>query len=428
MADFYLKDNRYLYLSDSNRIVNAEIYDLCIKYASNTKVEWEDVRIDEDIIKYKVRQLEQIIFEASQFCNMRCSYCIYSGSYFYQRKNSSKSLSFATAKRTIDYIRRFIYERPKKEIVVGFYGGEPLSNFDVIEEIVDYSKQVFPGWKLRFTITTNGTLLNERIIRFLIAKGISLMVSLDGNEKNHDAKRVFQDGRGTFRKIMENMKKIKDIDNDYYLERVHYFITYSKDLPINDIFYFFINDNRVNKNSITLNFVNHLDTDYYDKYPYDKVASNSEINKLVKTITDKKLYGKALFPIEENLFNQIVNMEKKTKKRRISFLAESCLFEKRLYVATNGTFHICEKMNDQFPFGDCNQGFDFSRMTQIAQEFMELIKQKCLDCEVRFLCSRCYIHFAKNGKFEINPDFCNLDKRAIKKLENIIELKEKGVL
>jgi uncharacterized protein len=408
--------------------VNAGISDLFLKHASDKEIEWQDLKVNEGLIKSRLRRLHQIIFETSQKCNISCSYCLYGGDYFYQRKNSSKLLSFETARKTIDYIRRFIDKRPKRELIIGTYGGEPLINFDVIKQIVDYSKQVFPEWKLRLTITTNGTLLDERIIRFLIENRFSLNISLDGSEKNHDAKRVFPDGSGTFRFIMENVKKIRAIDDNYYREHVSYFVTYSRDLPIDEVFHFFLTDDRVKMNPVTLNFVNHRDTDYYEKNPYDPTAMNNRINSIIKSVTEKKLHGQDLAPIEENLFNVFLNLEKKTKKRQISFLDDTCLFDKRIYIDVDGRFHICEKMNHHFSFGNCQNGFDFDRMTQIAHEYIDLIKQNCIDCEARFLCNRCYIHFAKKGKFEMDPDFCDMNKKSIKKLEDLIDLKEKGVL
>jgi uncharacterized protein len=428
MSHIYLKNNRYLYFIDSNRIINAGIKDLFIKHAANKKIGWEDFRIDEYMIKSRIANLHQLIFETSQNCNLKCSYCLYGGSYFHQRKNSSKLLPFDIAAKTIDYIFGVIGKRRKNELIIGFYGGEPLLNFDVIQQIVDYSKRVFADWTLQFTITTNGTLLKDRVIRFLIENRFNLMISIDGSEKNHDRKRVFPDNSGTFHLIMDNVKNLKALDNDYYREYVSYLITYSKDLPIDDVYNFLLTDDRVNTNPVTLNVVNHLETHYYEKNPYNKTAANIEINMLIKSIAQKKLHGQPLAPIEENLFNFIVDMEKRTKKRHISFLSDACLFDKRIYIDTDGKFHICEKMNDRFPFGDCNKGFDFTRMIQITHEFVDLIKQKCIDCEARFLCNRCYIHFAKNGKFEMNTDFCDMNKKSIKKLEDIIELKEKGVL
>ncbi|MCI0471104.1 MAG: radical SAM protein, partial [Candidatus Aminicenantes bacterium] len=343
MEYFNFKNDKYFYFIDSNRIVNGGVKDLFLEYASNKKIEWEDTPVDEDIIGSRVRHLKQIIFESTQDCTLRCRYCTYGGSYLHQRKNTAKYLSFDTARKTIDYIGGIISTRSKKELIIGFYGGEPLLNFDTIEQIVDYSKKLFPGWELRFTVTTNGTLLEDRIIHFLVKNNFSLMVSLDGSGKNHDAKRIFPDGRGSFDLIMENMKKIKDIDNDYYQDQVSYFVTYSKDLPVADVYRFFLTDERVNKNTVNFNYVNHLYTDYYNRYPYDASLVNTQMGEILRTISEKKIQGNPLAPVEEELLNQIIDLYKKTQKRRLSFLSGTCLFDNRLYVDADGVFHICEK-------------------------------------------------------------------------------------
>jgi sulfatase maturation enzyme AslB (radical SAM superfamily) len=87
-----------------------------------------------------------------------------------------------------------------------------------------------------------------------------------------------------------------------------------------------------------------------------------------------------------------------------------------------------EYMNDKFPFGDVNSGFDFEKMAKIVRDFTGLIKTHCLDCDARFLCHRCYIHFAKNGVFTVDPAFCEKKRKVFKSLEKLIELKEEKVI
>jgi radical SAM protein with 4Fe4S-binding SPASM domain len=102
--------------------------------------------------------------------------------------------------------------------------------------------------------------------------------------------------------------------------------------------------------------------------------------------------------------------------KRPTTLVGSCYFDDRLFIDAEGRFHICDKMNDKFPFGDVNSGFDFEKMDKIVREFTGLIKTHCLDCDARLLCHRCYIHFAKNGVFTVDPVFCEGNIRVWKEL------------
>jgi len=227
--------------------------------------------------------------------------------------------------------------------------------------------------------------------------------------------------------VMDNLQKIRAIDENYYLERILFFITYSKDLPLDNLYNFFLTDDRVNQNTLRFSYVNSLDTDYYEKYPYKKEEQIHQLDAIIEAICEKKSRKETLVPIEAELFTQVTDFFKKLSNKKLSSLANSCIFNNRLYVDSDGLFHICEKMNNRFPIGDYQKGFDIPRMVSIIQEFMDLVKQHCADCDARFLCNRCYIHFAKDGRFSINPEFCEINKKSIKKLEKIIRLKEKGV-
>ncbi|MEA3295822.1 MAG: radical SAM protein [Patescibacteria group bacterium] len=134
--------------------------------------------------------MNQLSLEITQNCNLRCKYCVYGEDYFYYRSRSNKEMEYEVTKKGIEYVFNIINERNKKEFSLSFYGGEPLLNFEIIKKIVKYSKKLFNKWKLRFSITTNGTLIDEEIINFLILNNFQVLISLDGPKDVHDAKRI----------------------------------------------------------------------------------------------------------------------------------------------------------------------------------------------------------------------------------------------
>jgi organic radical activating enzyme len=102
-----------------------------------------------------------MILQVTQQCNLRCQYCAYSGAY-YNRTHNSARMSFETAKRAIDFLLARSHE--SDHVHVGFYGGEPLLEFDLIKRCVDYVKKSVEGRSITFGITTNATLLNDEKI------------------------------------------------------------------------------------------------------------------------------------------------------------------------------------------------------------------------------------------------------------------------
>jgi uncharacterized protein len=350
------------------------------------------------------------------------------GLYPFQRLHSNESIDLQAAKDGLDYIYRFIKNRKNKKFSIGFYGGEPLIEIDVIKEIVDYAKRLFKDWELRFNITTNASAMNEKIIDFFIDNRFNVSISIDGPEENHNAKRVFPDGKGTFKTVMDNLEELRNKDENYYIDNVSFSTVYSNDLSLEKLYLFFIENDLVNRNAVRFNRVNSLNTTYYDKYPYDRGKNRREFNKIFNIILGKQKQKEDLFPIEKSIFETFTGLMENLKVKRTTILAGACLFNNRLYIDVNGRFHLCEKMNDKFPFGDVKSGLDFAKMIKIVRDFAGLIKRNCLDCGVRFLCRRCYIHFARDGRFSMDPEFCESQQKLFNRLEKILDLKEENVI
>ena len=130
-----------------------------------------------------------LTLELTQQCNLRCEYCCYGGHYPEFRNHGKQTMSLGTAK---DAIRGF-FDRCPQPADICFYGGEPLLEFGLIEQIVSYAETLASqrGIKLRFNITTNGTLLTDDKIHFFVQHGFRVWISCDGDEGSHDQYRVF---------------------------------------------------------------------------------------------------------------------------------------------------------------------------------------------------------------------------------------------
>lgn len=154
------------------------------------------------------RCMRAITLQVTQQCNFRCRYCLYSESNNHsQRSHSDKVMSWETAKKALDFLKAHAIESPK--ITIGFYGGEPLLQFPLIRQVVEYANELFAGKELQFMITTNATLLNDEILSFMQENRFDVLISLDGVQKIHDKNRVFANsGKGTYETVMAKLRHL----------------------------------------------------------------------------------------------------------------------------------------------------------------------------------------------------------------------------
>ena len=138
-------------------------------------------------------------------CNMRCEYCFAStGDY----QEGRALMSEEVGKRAIDYLLRFSAGR--RNLEVDFFGGEPLMNFDVVKKVVEYarSKEAEYGKNFRFTITTNGLLLDDDKIDFINREMSNVVLSIDGRREVNDRVRRGANGKSCFDAIVPKFQKL----------------------------------------------------------------------------------------------------------------------------------------------------------------------------------------------------------------------------
>ncbi|SHE54175.1 thioether cross-link-forming SCIFF peptide maturase [Clostridium fallax] len=141
-------------------------------------------------------------------CNLRCKYCFADeGEY----KGCRKPMSVEVGKKSIDYVIE--KSGPRKNIEIDLFGGEPLMVFNNIKEIVDYGVEQgkIHNKNIRFTMTTNATLLNDEIMEYIDKNMGNIVLSIDGRKSVNDAVRVRRDGTGSFDAIMPKIKKMVDM-------------------------------------------------------------------------------------------------------------------------------------------------------------------------------------------------------------------------
>ncbi len=149
--------------------------------------------------------VKALCLHVAHTCNLNCAYCFASqGKYEGERS----LMSLETGKRALDFLIENSGSRHNLE--VDFFGGEPLMNFDVVKELVAYAREreKETGKHFRFTLTTNGMLIDDDVIDFANREMSNVVLSLDGRKEVHDRYRVDYAGNGSFDKIVPKFQKL----------------------------------------------------------------------------------------------------------------------------------------------------------------------------------------------------------------------------
>lgn len=193
-----------------------EAYNELMKLQLNNQLNSSDTFREKILNEKKEMHTKALCLNIAHDCNIRCGYCFAStGDYHGGRK----LMPIEVAKGAIDFLLSTSGSR--KRLEVDFFGGEPLMNFDVVKETVRYGREKQKEYNKRigFTITTNGTLLNDEIEAFINENMDNVVVSIDGRKSVNDKMRRFTDGRGTFDDILPKIKSLVDKrgDKSYYI-------------------------------------------------------------------------------------------------------------------------------------------------------------------------------------------------------------------
>ena len=160
--------------------------------------------------------IKALCLHVAHTCNLNCSYCFASqGKYHGERA----VMSFEVGKQALDFLMD--NSGTRRNLEVDFFGGEPLMNWDVVKQLVEYARNVEKerGKNFRFTLTTNGMLIDDDVIDFSNREMSNVVLSLDGRKEIHDRERVDYAGNGSYDRIVPKFQKLVESrgGKDYYM-------------------------------------------------------------------------------------------------------------------------------------------------------------------------------------------------------------------
>ena len=210
--------NKYADREDVTKEELTECYEQIEQLEEAGKLFSEDTFSDKaDYLKKKTSGVvKALCLHIAHTCNLNCSYCFASqGKYHGERSLMSEEV----AKRAMDFLIENSGSRTNLE--VDFFGGEPLMNFDVVKKTVEYARQreKETGKNFRFTLTTNGVLIDDDVIDFANREMSNVVLSLDGRKEVHDRFRVDYAGNGSWERIVPKFQKLVEAreHKNYYM-------------------------------------------------------------------------------------------------------------------------------------------------------------------------------------------------------------------
>jgi len=336
-------------------------------------------------------KMQQLILCVTEQCNLRCRYCIFSGSYKYQRTHTPRWMSFDVAKKAVDL---FVRCSSQSEFpALGFYGGEPLLAFSLIEQVVEYVNAKYKN-KLSFHITTNGTLLTSDVTQFLVQNNFNIVISLDGPAPIHDAMRVYPDGRGSFDIIMQNLHDMGQKYPEYFKKNVGFNVSLSVPDKIEDVYNFFLQKESILKGKrLTINQIDYEDTDLFENGVL-KISDGRAMMNMIKHLVEQAIDGHGLDPFLKALLeNPLIRIHQRCSRQ----LQENhypngiCVpGVRRIFCDTDGNFSLCERINPNLYIGHVDKGVCADFVMQLIENYVKTSSPDCIECWAIRFCPACY--------------------------------------
>ena len=190
-------------LSEINQLIEADMLYTCWNPEDKPVMQGEPV-------------IKAMCLHAAHDCNLRCSYCFASTGDF---KGERGLLDLETGKKALEFLIK--HSGHRKNLEVDFFGGEPLMNFKVVKQLVEYGRELEKkhNKQFRFTITTNGLLLDDEILDYINKEFVNVVISIDGRPEVHDHLRKTRAGTGSYDHIVPKAIKLADTrgQTDYYV-------------------------------------------------------------------------------------------------------------------------------------------------------------------------------------------------------------------
>ncbi|MCI9418078.1 MAG: thioether cross-link-forming SCIFF peptide maturase [Eubacterium sp.] len=389
-----------VYNEDQIREAIEEVASLEEENVLFSKDEYEDYIKD---FKSRKTVVKALCLHIAHDCNLKCRYCFAEEGEYHGKR---ALMPFEIGKAALDFL--IANSGGRRNLEVDFFGGEPTLNFQVVRDLVAYGREQEKIYdkKFRFTLTTNGVLLNKEIMEFANREMANVVLSIDGRKEVNDKMRPFGNGSGSYDLIVPKFKEFAESRNqtNYYVRGTftHFNTDFSKDvLHLADLGF----------KQISIEPVVAQEEDDYAIREEDLPVLFEEYDFLAAEMVRRQKQGE-----DFNFFHFMIDLEGgPCVAKRLSGCGSGTEY---LAVTPWGDLYPCHQFvgNEKFLMGNVKDGIT---NTAIQDEFKSCnvyAKEKCRTCFARFYCSGGCAANAFNFHGDIKEAYdigCALQKKRV---------------
>ena len=354
-------------------------------------------------VKKRKTVVKALCLHIAHDCNLACRYCFAEEGEYHGRR---AMMSFEVGKKALDFL--IANSGNRRNLEVDFFGGEPLMNWQVVKDLVKYGREQEKkhGKNFRFTLTTNGVLLDDEVMEFCNREMANVVLSIDGRKEVHDFMRPFRKGKGSYDLIVPKFRKFAESRNQdrYYVRGTftRHNLDFAKDvLHLADLGF----------KQISVEPVVALPEEEYALREEDIPQICEEYDRLAAEMIKRHREGK-----EFNFFHFMIDLTGgPCVYKRLSGCGSGTEY---LAVTPWGDFYPCHQFvgEEAFLMGNVFDGLKASELQEEFKGCNVYAKEKCRNCFAKFYCSggcaaNAYkFHGSINDAYDVG---CELQRKRI---------------
>jgi uncharacterized protein len=351
-------------------------------------------------VKKNITSVKQIIFEVTEDCNLNCTYCTYSKFYINKERHDSY-LRFENVRHTLQKLIAKRTPSPSNHLIISFYGGEPLKNFEFIKSVVEFTNSYDPDQiSFTYSLSSNGLLL-KKYIDFLVKYEFELSVSLDGDEVANSF-RVTRNNKPSFDITTKNLDYVRDQYPDYFEKKMSFLTVLHNRNSIKSVYTFF--QEKYGKvpqmsdvNPINLNPL--YEQEFRDTLQSKPITPQEEKETIKKMKTHHPKVRETAKLLEyysgfvfKNYLEMIAQKRGKDTSKKFIPTATCTPFSIRAYFSAHNTILPCEHISPFHEIGsysDSHLYLDPSGIAKLYNRYYDTIAKYCSKCYFIDNCQEC---------------------------------------
>ena len=326
------------------------------------------------IVKQRKTVVKALCLHIAHDCNLACQYCFAEEGEYHGRR---ALMSYEVGKKALDFL--VANSGSRRNLEVDFFGGEPLMNWKVVKELVAYGRELEKQYDkhFRFTLTTNGVLLNEEVQEFVNREMDNVVLSLDGRKEVNDRMRPFRNGKGSYELIVPKFQKFAKSrgEKDYFVRGT--FTRNNLDFGNDVLHYADLGFEKLSMEPVVAS-----PEEPYSIREEDLPQIMDEYDRLAKEFVKRQKEGRGF-----KFFHFMLDLSQgPCVAKRLSGCGSGTEY---LAVTPWGDLYPCHQFvgNEEFLLGNVDTGVVNTKVRDEFKLCNVYAKEKCKNCFARFYCS-----------------------------------------